>query len=161
MDSYIVRCECDPEAPVGYITDGRDTGGRVRVRYPPAAQGESVRALSTKRGDRRGPVLLQCPQCRLGVLLVDSTVAEIVDRVAQPAPGTGKSLREEWGATAIPYNEPVDWEARREEVLMELQGERDGALPSKVPTVTRYSLVYLVPLKSLREIVSRLPKRRT
>ena len=150
MDRYVVYCYCHPEGPsfVCGIDDDRANGRRVRLRVAPGVMGDSVRGHTTARGARRGPFARTCPRCTRRVRrLVDSTAASIIDHITRPLADVG-SIRDRWGRTVIPYEECADPAARSDEFLSELQGDRDQGSPSDVPTVTRYSQVYVIPFDS-------------
>ena len=160
MDEYVIFCNCsDDWAKVGYITDNRANGGPLRIVPPPSSLGDSVRAEPTARGDRRSRRRIECPLCGLNVELVESTAAELVDVISRRPPGEPHSPRDRWGKTAVPFTEYVDLSARSEEFLLELQGDRDQESPSEVPTVTRYALVYVIPLTELCRYISQLRGR--
>jgi hypothetical protein len=162
MDQYVVLCDCDPAGQpndVGYIDDNRENGGGLEIEaWPPQPTG--VRVAQTRAGHRRGPQELKCRRCGLRAALSDTTVAEIIALIVRPSPDSGKSLRDHWGKTLIPFEEYVDDRGRSAEIAAEMSDDRDQWLPSDVPTVTRYAQLYTIPFIELRRMVSERDKRR-
>jgi hypothetical protein len=162
MDQYVVYCYCDPDdepVDVGYIDDNRANGGRLELdAWRPQPTATLVKP--TRPGHRRTAQVLVCRRCGRKVRLSDTTAAEIVDLISRRAPDGGKSPRDLWGKTVIPFEVYVDSQARSDEVLEEMLGDRDPLRPSDVPTVMRYAHVYVIPFIELRRMVSARDKRR-
>lgn len=163
MDQYVVLCDCSPDGPhdVGYIDDDRARSGRFGFDpWPPQDEGLG---RPRKRGDRLPARQIRCRRCDLAVALSHTTAAEVVDLIVAPSPENGTSLRDAWGKTAVPFEGYADEHAERQgiaEFEAMLAGQRDQNQPSEAAMVTRIAHLYVIPLRDLRRIVSRLDKRR-
>lgn len=161
MDQYAILCDCTADPVIcAFIDDDRAATGRFGFdTWPPQPEGV---ARQRKRGDRLPSRTVACPHCDRWVRLTHTTAAELIDRITTPVPGVG-ALRDLWGTTAIPFEDYADdaaAAARSVELEDMLTGVRDQSRPSDVPLITRYARMFVVPLGTLRELVSALDKRR-